>query len=1082
MPDVPGLQGRNTLRRRKLHILLPAVVTLAVPIMGVPAAHAAATDPTARAASGVAQVTLITGDRVTTAGTGVTIQPGPGRTRIRFLSQTDHGDRYVIPSDALPLLSSGRLDRRLFDVTALAADGYTTHLPLLLKYAGNRPAALTGARLTRDLAPLGMSAVRADDTARPALWAGLTTGKGIDHIWLDGKRTISLDRSVPQIGAPVAWKAGYDGTGVTVGILDTGIDATHPDLAGRIAGVQNFTDAPDTDDMVGHGTHVASIIAGSGAASGGRYRGVAPGAKLLIGKVCGTESCSESSILAGMQWAAPQATVINMSLGGQDTPDVDPLEQAVNDLTARYGTLFVIAAGNDGVAPVSSPGSADSALTVGAVDHDNKIADFSSRGPRLADEAVKPDITAPGVDIVAARAAHGTIGDPAPVAGYVSLSGTSMATPHVAGAAAILTQEHPGWTPRQRKTALMASAEPTPGATPYDQGAGRVDVAREITQTVAADEGSVSFGRQLWPHTDDQPITRTVTYRNDGPAPVTLSLAIQTSAATGTFTPGATTLTVGPGATARTTLTADTAIDQPDGLLGGYLVATAAGGVRVETPFAVDREAESYDVTLKNIGRDGAPSDSHQTVLINLATLATTTTFDATQTIRVAKGTYGLYSWLDNANPTPADRTTMIVQPRLVVDGAMTVTVDARAGKPLSVVAPRADATNALYSVQATWAGDGGGRNAAMVGFDSTDGVFLGQIGPAVAPAAFHGSIAATYAHADADGSFDNSPYTYDLAWFRRGSFFDGFRGTVRPRDLATLSAAYATEATGAIGTKSNGAVLNPEDGYYSPEIRFALPFQRTEYVNTEPGALWISRFVQLNPAADGSTTAISQTDSAPAQLRAGHTYPQQWNRAVFGPLQPLATRTHDDLMTIIVPMFSEGSGHPGYSSFDTTGLALSAGGKLLGRVDSLAGQFTVPAGPAHYQLDADATRSAPHTLSTAVHATWTFRSRHAAGDVPLPLLTVRMSPTLDDHNTAPAGRPYAIPLTASAPLSALGAEVSYDDGHTWQPAPVRGSGTARTATVRHPATAGFVSLRIHARDRAGDEVTQTVIRAYAIA
>jgi hypothetical protein len=400
----------------------------------------------------------------------------------------------------------------------------------------------------------------------------------------------------------------------------------------------------------------------------------------------------------------------------------------------------------------------------------------------------------------------------------------------------------------------------------------------------------------------------------------------------------------------------------------------------------------------------------------------------------------------------------------------------------MSVTTPRADAANALFSVQAVWQNGTATRNAAMIGLGSMNGVYLGRLGPAAPPASFHGSIAATYAQPTADGSFENSPYIYDLAWFRRSTFFDGFHGTVRDRDLATLPSTYATEATGAIGTKANGAILTPDDGYYAPEIHFALPFHRTEYVNTEPGALWLSRFFQLIPAANGSSTAISQTDAAPAQLRAGRTYPQQWNRAVFGPLQPLATRTHDDLMTFTLPMFSEGSGHPGFSSFDTTGMALSSGGKLIGRVDSLAGQFTVQPGPARYQLDADATRSAPHTLSTAVHATWTFRSQHADSDAQLPLLSVRMSPALDENNSAPAGRPYAIPLTASAPVSAIGAEVSFDDGHTWQPAPVRGSGTVRTAVVRHPARAGFVSLRIHAQDRAGNSVSQTVIRAYPIA
>ncbi|HEV7962416.1 MAG TPA: S8 family serine peptidase, partial [Actinoplanes sp.] len=370
---------------------------------GVPGAAHALPAKTLQQPSGKppTTVTLITGDRVTVQPDGsLAVTAGPGRAGMRFLSQKIKDHRYVYPADTLALLRSGRVDQRLFDVTALTGFGYTDQsadLPLLVAYpkanktkgaAALRSATTVGgAKVVRDLGVVNALAVRADRKARASLWNSLTrrTGKerslasGVDHIWLDGKRKISLDVSVPQIGAPEAWKVGLDGTGVTVAILDTGIDATHPDLAGQIKGTENFTDTPSTDDTVGHGTHVASIIAGTGAASGGKYRGVAPGAKLLMGKVCGDAFCDESAILAGMAWAAPQAQVINMSLGGGDEPGIDPLEEAVNTLTAQYGALFVIAAGNaGGFAPVSSPATADAALAVGAVDDQDQLADFSS--------------------------------------------------------------------------------------------------------------------------------------------------------------------------------------------------------------------------------------------------------------------------------------------------------------------------------------------------------------------------------------------------------------------------------------------------------------------------------------------------------------------------------------------------------------------------------------------------------------------------------------------------------------------------------------------------------------------------------
>jgi subtilisin family serine protease len=294
-------------------------------------------------------VTLITGDQVTVAGDGMmSIQRGKGRDGIRFVTATVDGHLRVTPSDALPLIHAGRLDRRLFDVTALLDFGYDKRkeLPLIVTNTNARAAiAGAGARVARELRAVNGLALRvAPDTT---FWAGLTKGAGtldagVGKIWLDGLRQHALDVSVPQVGAPTAWASGYDGTGVTVGLLDSGADRNHPDLAGQIVASMNFTEGEEPDeDLEGHGTHVASTILGTGAASDGRYKGVAPGAKLLAGKVCVIFGCAESWILAGMQWAAENgATAVNMSLGGPDTPELDPVEQAVQTLTDQYGTLL----------------------------------------------------------------------------------------------------------------------------------------------------------------------------------------------------------------------------------------------------------------------------------------------------------------------------------------------------------------------------------------------------------------------------------------------------------------------------------------------------------------------------------------------------------------------------------------------------------------------------------------------------------------------------------------------------------------------------------------------------------------------
>ena len=264
--------------------------------------------PAGRAQAQPVTVTLLTGDRVTLASADArtgSVQPAKGREKMQFIVNREADRLYVIPQDASRLIRSGQLDRRLFDVTGLVRSGYhdaaRDNLPLIVTHRAGAATTATGTlrgvggRVTRELPAIGGAAVVAAKDQATAFWTGVTAGSvgvrtdtagGIEKIWLDGKRQLTLDHSVPQIGAPAAYQAGFTGRGVTVAVLDTGVDAEHPDLAGKIADEQNFSEVPELGDTVGHGTHVASIIAGSGAASDGRYRGVAPDATLVSGKVC----------------------------------------------------------------------------------------------------------------------------------------------------------------------------------------------------------------------------------------------------------------------------------------------------------------------------------------------------------------------------------------------------------------------------------------------------------------------------------------------------------------------------------------------------------------------------------------------------------------------------------------------------------------------------------------------------------------------------------------------------------------------------------------------------------------------------
>ncbi|MFD1274306.1 S8 family serine peptidase [Streptomyces kaempferi] len=195
-------------------------------------------------------------------------------------------------------------------------------------------------------------------------------------------------------------------------------------------------------------------------------------------------SGQDSWVMAGMQWAAESgADVVNMSLGDSyPTDGTDPMSQTVDALSEQYGTLFVIAAGNAGPESISAPGAAASALTVAATDKQDQLASFSSTGPLAYSGGMKPDIAAPGVDITAARSQDMTDGGEGL---YRTLSGTSMATPHVVGAAAILAQRHPDWTGAQLKEQLMSTAKGLDdGYSPYEVGTGRVDVAAAVRTTV----------------------------------------------------------------------------------------------------------------------------------------------------------------------------------------------------------------------------------------------------------------------------------------------------------------------------------------------------------------------------------------------------------------------------------------------------------------------------------------------------------------------------------------------------------------------------------------------------------------------
>ncbi|MFC8449064.1 S8 family serine peptidase [Kitasatospora sp. NPDC057223] len=682
-------------------ILLPPTSANAAP---------GATAPATAAPSATYDLTLVTGDVVHfTDGPGsldtVTVDRphgAPGGVHV----QQSGGDVHVVPDEAQPLIAAGKLDKRLFDVSALVRMGYddarSGGIPLIAAYTGpalaarSLPAAPAGSTVVRQLPSIGGAALRTTGKDARAFWddlapkpaaRSLDDARGIDKLWLDGRVEASLKESVPQVNAPQAWAEGFDGTGRKVAVLDTGVDESHPDVKDRIDAEQSFVPGEAVTDGNGHGTHVASTVAGSGAASAGAYRGVAPGARLLVGKVLSDEGSGQDSwIIAGMEWAKAQgADVVSMSLGSPVPDDgTDPMSQAVNALSANGGPLYVIAAGNAYAAgSIGSPGSAAAALTVAAVDKQDQRADFSSMGPLTGSYALKPDLSAPGVDITAARSQALASGSGM----YQTMSGTSMATPHVAGAAAVLKQRHPEWSGQQLKDALMSSSKVL-GRTPYEQGTGRLDVLAAVDSAVQA-TGSVEAAAYDWPTAGAAPATRTVTYRNTGTAPVTLNLATDT--ADPAYTLSAKAVTVPAGGSSDVTLTLDPAGVPDDTAFSGQVLATdAAGRVVAHTGFALHKERELYDYTVRLTGRDGKPAAGIVVLAEKSDPTMSPVAVDGERTLRLPPGTYTTWAALDVAGDAPDSLgMAVLIDPETVLTGPATVSLDASKSRRVSAAVPQ---------------------------------------------------------------------------------------------------------------------------------------------------------------------------------------------------------------------------------------------------------------------------------------------------------------------------------------------------------------------------------------------------------
>jgi subtilisin family serine protease len=385
---------------------------------------------------------------------------------------------------------------------------------------------------------------------------------------------------ISRIGADRFWsERNSRGEGIVIAVIDSGVDYNHGSLGSGfgpsfkvIGGFDFVDDDHDPMDENGHGTHVAGIIAGEGEG----VFGVAPASRLLAYRVLDRDGWGkESDIIAALERMidpnqdgdlSDRVDVANLSLGGSGDAH-SPSSIAVDNAVAA-GVVVVLAAGNDGRGQsIGSPAAARLGITVGSSDMEDRISLYSSRGPSFPDLELKPEIVAPGTSIESARAGGGLL----------VASGTSMAAPHVAGAAALLLSVHPEWTPARVKGALVGRADPVSGEV-MAQGGGRLNVYEAGRATVLAEPAVVSFGNgpnRGWS------ATRTVTLANHGSSSQTFSASYAGDPGV-VMTADPETFVLAPGATQDVTVSATVS-----GEAEGSAVTSALGG---QLTFASDRE------------------------------------------------------------------------------------------------------------------------------------------------------------------------------------------------------------------------------------------------------------------------------------------------------------------------------------------------------------------------------------------------------------------------------------------------------------------------------------------------------------
>lgn len=556
------------------------------------------------------------------------------------------------------------------------------------------------------------------------------------------------------------------------------------------------------------------------------------------------------------------------------------------------------------------------------------------------------------------------------------------------------------------------------------------------------------------------------------------------------FTVTPATLTLPEGGSGSITLTVNTRVTAADGVYGGRLIATDITGRALATTLALEREVESYALTVRHIDRAGAQTSEFVTDLISVddagAPPIELPRVAEDVTLRLPRGRYALASQIWEADY--AEPLTMLAAPDLDLSGDRLLELDARLAAPTRAKAPTRSARSTHGYV--TW-----GMPTASSRFDNL--VWFGN-GPPVyhsamltaAPAGLESKLVAQWLDTDV-----SPPALYTGVWTEQGKLIDGAVKAIERRQAAVVHARYAAPLP-ALSLLPVNEVSHGDHGgnllnTWSQMLVPSLPYERTEYNYSEDSrARWVSELWMH----DEEYVQSIVLGYLPREYRAGQRYSTRWNEPPFSfvmpeehQIWPWASREGDQI-TLNVPFYGDREGHPGFMVNEGTIALFPDGEPVQAQVLEPPNFFQVPRERAQYRAELEFTQSM-FELTTRARAVWTFESAHAPeGEVArLPLLSVHFLPELDERGRAPRGE-FCVPFTVSqygntrAPrVSEPLIDVSYDDGVTFQKARVERDGQGWKAFVDHPRGARYVSLRASVSDRAGNALEQTLVRAYAL-